>query len=31
VIHAFCIWCLANDVVIAPALAIVSALRLRAA
>ena len=29
VIEAFCIWCLANDVVIAPALAVVTALRLR--
>jgi uncharacterized membrane protein len=29
VIDAFCIWCLANDVVIAPALAAVVALRLR--
>jgi uncharacterized membrane protein len=29
VIDAFCIWCLANDVVIAPALALVVALRLR--
>lgn len=29
VIHAFCIWCLANDVVIAPALALVAGLRLR--
>jgi uncharacterized membrane protein len=30
VIDAFCIWCLANDVVIAPALALVAGLRLRA-
>jgi len=29
VIEAFCIWCLANDVVIAPALAVVTSLRLR--
>jgi uncharacterized membrane protein len=29
VIDAFCIWCLVNDVVIAPALALVVALRLR--
>jgi len=29
VIHALCIWCVANDVVIAPALAFVTALRLR--
>lgn len=29
VIDAFCIWCLANDLVIAPALALVVALRLR--
>jgi uncharacterized membrane protein len=29
VIDAICIWCLANDVVIAPALAVVTALRLR--
>jgi uncharacterized membrane protein len=29
VIDAFCIWCLVNDLVIAPALAIVVALRLR--
>jgi len=29
VIEAFCIWCLANDVVIAPALAMLTALRLR--
>ena len=28
VIHAFCVWCLANDVVIAPALALVTALRI---
>ena len=28
VIEAFCIWCLANDVVIAPALAVLTALRL---
>jgi uncharacterized membrane protein len=29
VIEAFCVWCLANDIVIAPALAVVTALRLR--
>jgi uncharacterized membrane protein len=29
VIDALCIWCLANDVVIAPALAVVTGLRLR--
>lgn len=29
VIDAFCVWCLVNDVVIAPALALVVALRLR--
>jgi uncharacterized membrane protein len=29
VIDAWCVWCLANDVVIAPALAVVTALRLR--
>jgi uncharacterized membrane protein len=29
VIEAFCIWCLANDVVIAPALALLTGLRLR--
>jgi uncharacterized membrane protein len=29
VIDAICVWCLANDVVIAPALALVTALRLR--
>ena len=29
VIEAVCIWCMANDVVIAPALALVTALRLR--
>jgi uncharacterized membrane protein len=29
VIDAICVWCLANDVVIAPALAVVTALRLR--
>ena len=29
VIDAICIWCLANDAVIAPALALVAALRLR--
>ena len=29
VIDAICIWCLANDVVIAPALAVLTALRLR--
>jgi uncharacterized membrane protein len=28
VIEAFCIWCLANDVVIAPALAVLTAVRL---
>jgi hypothetical protein len=28
VIEAFCIWCLANDVVIAPTLAVLTALRL---
>jgi uncharacterized membrane protein len=28
VIEAFCVWCLANDVVIAPALAVLTALRL---
>jgi uncharacterized membrane protein len=31
VIHAFCIWCVANDVLIAPGLALVTGLRLRAA
>jgi uncharacterized membrane protein len=30
VIEAFCVWCLANDVVIAPALALLTALRLKA-
>lgn len=29
VIDAVCVWCLANDVVIAPALAVVTSLRLR--
>jgi uncharacterized membrane protein len=29
VIHAFCVWCVANDVVIAPSLAAVAAQRLR--
>ena len=29
VIDAFCVWCLANDVVVAPALAVVTGLRLR--
>jgi uncharacterized membrane protein len=29
VIEAFCIWCLANDVVIAPALALLTGVRLR--
>ena len=29
VIDAWCIWCLANDVVIAPALAVLTAIRLR--
>ncbi len=29
VIDAFCIWCVANDVLIAPALALTTALRLR--
>jgi uncharacterized membrane protein len=29
VIDAICIWCLANDVVVAPALAVLSGLRLR--
>lgn len=29
VIEAVCVWCLANDVVIAPALAVLTALRLR--
>jgi uncharacterized membrane protein len=29
VIDAFCVWCLANDVVIAPVLAVLTALRLR--
>jgi len=31
VIDAICAWCLANDVLIAPALAVVTALRLRSA
>jgi uncharacterized membrane protein len=29
VIEAFCVWCVINDVVIAPALAVLTALRLR--
>ena len=29
VIDAICVWCLANDVLIAPALAVLTALRLR--
>ena len=29
VIDAICVWCLANDIVIAPALAVLTALRLR--
>jgi uncharacterized membrane protein len=29
VIDAFCVWCLANDIVIAPVLAVLTALRLR--
>jgi len=29
VIDAVCVWCMANDVVIAPALAVLTALRLR--
>jgi uncharacterized membrane protein len=29
VIDAFCVWCLANDVVIAPVLAVLTAMRLR--
>ena len=29
VIDAICVWCMANDVVIAPALAVLTALRLR--
>lgn len=29
VIEAFCVWCLANDVVIAPALAVLTTVRLR--
>ena len=29
VIDAWCVWCLANDVVIAPALAVLTAIRLR--
>jgi hypothetical protein len=29
VIHAWCIWCLVNDVLIVPALAILGVLRLR--
>jgi uncharacterized membrane protein len=31
VIEAVCVWCLANDVVIAPALAVLTGLRLRSA
>lgn len=31
VIEAVCIWCMANDLVIAPALAVLTALRLRSA
>jgi uncharacterized membrane protein len=31
VIDAFCIWCLANDLAIAPGLALIAALRLRGA
>jgi len=31
VIDAICVWCVANDVVIAPALAVLTGLRLRAA
>jgi uncharacterized membrane protein len=31
VIDAVCVWCVANDVVIAPALAVLTGLRLRAA
>ena len=30
VIHAFCIWCLANDLLVAPVLALFTTLRLRA-
>lgn len=30
VLDAFCIWCLANDVLVAPAVAVLTALRLRA-
>jgi uncharacterized membrane protein len=30
VIHAFCVWCVANDLVIAPGLALAAGLRLRA-
>jgi uncharacterized membrane protein len=30
VLEAFCVWCVVNDVVIAPALAVLTALRLRA-
>jgi uncharacterized membrane protein len=30
VIDAYCVWCLANDLVIAPGLAVTTALRLRA-
>jgi uncharacterized membrane protein len=30
VLDVFCVWCLANDVVIAPALAVLTALRLKA-
>ena len=29
VIDAVCVWCMANDVVVAPALAVLTALRLR--
>ena len=29
VLDAFCVWCLVNDVVVAPALAVLTALRLR--
>ena len=29
VIDAVCVWCLANDILIAPALAVLTALRLR--
>ncbi len=31
VLDAFCVWCLVNDVLIAPALAVLTALRLRTA